>query len=365
MNVGTLSPLIKTQPKRFTNARGVKQSYVAVYKDEGGKHSVHFEMTARVPHTTRRVSIGAFAECTDASCPQHCSKTDTPDFVSNQLFRVVECSRAGYRGPLTAAANPVPGWEGKSNLWSYDTFMDHIVHIKCNFLKVTSKCMCTKCGAETRFRVIVATDENCVDTSLPVRVLSKRKIPASMRKKSQREIKAFMDKSKSKRALSKCSRIDEEKGISMTTRTDKDPASSAADASQDMSCDPPCEDPVLLNMAKPELESYIKTLRAQIQEESQKVKALEAEMERQRHQLARAHEERERGRKRRKLSKDQDFLLDATPPMRAAESCHTPPTFFQFPVSQCEVVEPYSLFDDGEMTDMSEIGEIDFAGWDI
>lgn len=175
-----------------------------MYKDEGGKYAYHHTMRASLSFETRTVSIAAYAQCRDARCAQRSDISDSPPFLSDQLFSVRECSRAGFKGPLLDAPVGVRVWQDKANVWSYKTFMDKEVVIKCNFMKVTSKCMCSICGGETLFKIAVATDSNSVDTSvdtsLPICVMSKRKIPASMRKKSQREIEAFIVKARKKKA---------------------------------------------------------------------------------------------------------------------------------------------------------------------
>jgi len=193
-------PLIKTQPAPCKNAKGETQQYVVVYKDEGGKYNYDHTMRLIVPQTTTKISVAAYATCINAACAMSLSDVSgPPQFVSDKLFCVMECSRSGFKGPMSKTPFPVAAWGEKSNVWSFTSFMNTAVDIKCNFLKVSSKCICNTCGGETRFKIVVATNDNRVGTSLPISVKSKRKIPASMRKRSQRDIEAFIKKTRHKK----------------------------------------------------------------------------------------------------------------------------------------------------------------------
>ena len=345
MNIGCLSPLIKQQPKAFVDAKGKKHGHVIVYKDEGGKHAYHYAMRVSVPHTTRTISVAAYAQCTNTKCAHHSDIFGLPQFVPATMFCVMECSRADHRGPLRAAPAPVAEWTGKPNVWSYTTCLDTALDIKCNFSKVTSKCMCPSCGGETQFKIAVATDENCVDVSRPICVMSKRKIPASMRKKTEKEIKAFMDKTRNK----KCAR--------QTGRKRSPPLKIRVPPVQRNA---PLADAMLLAMTDVQKMYYIKDQDAELQRLQRKLAGLEAQLAKQKELVAATAQHRH---KRQKIAAVPYEL--APTPVNIMPTCSTPDTFFQLPSTLDRVLEPLSLQGNFLEDDISGLDELDLTGWDI
>lgn len=371
MNTACLSPLIKEQPKPFVDAAGANHGHVVVYKDEGGQYTYHYPMRVSVPHTTQKISVAAYTQCTNTMCAQHCDVSGCTQFVSDKLFSVMDCSRAGHRGPLVSAPTPVAEWEGKPNVWSYVTFMDTALDIKCNFWKVTSKCMCGACGGETQFKIAVATDQNCVDVSLPIRVMSKRKIPASMRKKSQREIKAFMEKTRHKKCVKQEGRKRKSDAVAVVKAR---PALKIKAPRVPQNRPVLLEDTAVLSMTEAQKFYYIKEQDANIQRLESELERLEAELAKQKKLVAATKEQKN---KRLKIATGRDERDEQSEfvdtPVNVVSLCSTPDTFFQFPSSQDNVLEPLSLFgdrledrlDDRLDDDISKIPELDFDGWDI
>lgn len=357
MNTACLSPLIKAQPKPFVDAKGVNQGYVIVYKDEGGKHTYHHTMQVSLPPATHTVSIAAYAHCTDPTCSQHCDALPPPKFVSDQLFDVRECARDGFKGPLPRASVPVYAWREKANVSSYKTSMDDSLVIKCNFLKVTSKCMCNTCGGETQFKIVVATDNNCVDTSLPICVMSKRKIPASMRKKSQKEIKAFMDKARNKKAV----QVHKRKGAAAVCPIQNKMSKPTRSAKR--KCLPSASNSDIHAMTFEERTQFIKKQNASIKEMSSKINGLKAELAKKEHLLAAFQQQK--ASKRQKLSAITDSEMCITPRTNYPHVYATPPTFSWLLNGDRVPVEPFPLNDNERVGDFPEIEELDFDNWDL
>ena len=355
MNTARLSPLIKAQPKPFVDANGAQQDYVVVYKDEGGKHTYHHTMRVSVPATTQTVSVAAYAQCRDPACAQHNEILRAPQFVSDQFFHVRECARDRYKGPLPPASAPVHAWRDKANVWSYKTFMDKELVIKCNFLKVTSKCMCSACGGETQFKIAVVTDGNCVDTSLPVCVMSKRKIPASMRKKSQREIKAFMDKARNKKVrqhkkrkgvmgsrpiqirLAKKVKVATPKRVVYTTEA------------------------MVHAMTFDERLRFIEFQDTSIKNMTLEIEGLRAELAKKEQLLADC--EQQKAKKRQKLNANTDDDACITPRTNLSDVYATPPTISFLTTDDRVPLEPLPMYDDGTTGNLSDIGELDLDDW--
>ena len=191
------SPLICKQPPAFVNAHNKKQKYAVIYKDEGGKYTRHYPLELSIAQTTRKVSLASFIKCNNPACSRHIQVYSSPEFASDTLFQVEACNRSGFRGPLRFSKTPVSVWRQKANVWSFETFNDVALEVHCKFQKVSCKVSCPVCSGLTQFVVAVATDDGCIEETLPVVVKSKRKIPASMRNKSQREINAYKAKSRS------------------------------------------------------------------------------------------------------------------------------------------------------------------------
>lgn len=358
MNTARLPPRIEEQPKPFVDANGTKQGYVLVYKDEGGKHTYHHTMRVSLPPGTHTVSVAAYARCKDPACAQHFDVLPPPRFVSDQFFHVRECARDRYKGPLQHASEPVHAWRGKANVWSYKTFMDDSLVIKCNFLKVTSKCTCSACGGDIQFKIAVATDNNCVVTSLPICVMSKRKIPASMRKKSQREIKAFMDKARNKKAVqarkrkgalavcpiqkmfSKPAQPAKRKRLSSATEVDI----------HAMTFEERTRYIEMQDVSMKEMRSNINVLKAKLAEKEQLLAALE----------------QQKANKRQKLSANTDNDAFITPRTNLSEMYATPPTFLFQTIDDRVPEEPLSMYDDGTTGNLSDIDEeLDLDDWDF
>lgn len=357
MNTACLSPLIKAQPKPFVDVKGVNQGYVVVYKDEGGKHTYHYTMRVSLPPTTHTVSIAAYAQCRDPACSQHCDVLPPPQFVSDQLFHVRECARAGFKGPLPRAPIPVYAWREKANVWSYKTFMDDSVVIKCNFLKVTSKCMCSACGGETHFKIAVATDNNCVDTSLPICVMSKRKIPASMRQKSPKEIKAFMDKARKKKAV----RGHKRKGAATVLPIQNELSKPVQSAKR--KCPSSVSKSDIHSMTYEERSRFIENQNAFIKEMKSKINGLKAELAKKEQLLAAFQQQK--ASKRQKLSADTDSEVCITPRTNYADVDATPSTSLWLLDGDRVPVEPYSLYANDVAGNFPEIEELDFDNWDL
>ena len=356
MNTARLSPLIKAQPKPFVDANGVNQGYVVVYKDEGGKYAYHYTMRVSVPTTTRTVSVAAYAQCRNPACSQHRGVLPLPQFVSEQLFHVRECGRARYKGPLPRTSTPVHAWREKANVWSYKTFMDDSIVIKCNFLKVTSKCMCGACGGETQFKIAVSTDNNCVDTSLPICVMSKRKIPASMRKKSQREIEAFMDKTRNKKAVQAHKR----KGAANSRLIQKKFSKPAQPSKR--KCLSSVTELDIDAMTFAERTRYIEMQDISIKEMSTKIDDLKANLEKKEKLLAAL--EQQKANKRQKIDANTENSVCITPCTNFSGIDATPPTFFFQPADDRVALDPFSLYDDGTTGNLSGIEEeLDWDNW--
>lgn len=201
MNTGCVSPLISKQPAAFVNAANKRQGYTVIYKDEGGKHTRHYSLRLSLAQSTRKVSIAAYVRCNNPACPQHVNVQASPSFISDALFQVIACNRTGFRGPLHFCKSPVNKWAQKNHVSSYETSNDLAVEVECKFRKVSCKVSCPVCSGLTRYVVAVATDDDCVEETLPVQVKSKRKIPASMRHKSEREIIAYKAKTRHARTV--------------------------------------------------------------------------------------------------------------------------------------------------------------------
>lgn len=360
MNTARLSPLIKAQPKLFVDAKGVQQDYVVVYKDEGGKHTYHHTMRVSVPATTQTVSVAAYAQCSDPACAQHSEVLRAPRFVSDQFFYVRECCRSGYKGPLPPASAPVHAWRDKANVWSYKTFMDEELVIKCNFLKVTSKCVCGACGGETHFKIAVVTDGNCVDTSLPVCVMSKRKIPASMRKKSQREIKAFMEKARNKKARQQKKR----KGVTDSRPIQIPLAKKVKLATPKRGVY--TTESIVHAMTFDERLRFIEIQDTSIKNMTLEIEGLQAELAK-KEQLLAAFQGQEAS-KSQKVDAVRHDDACITPCTNYLNVDATPPTFSFLSPNDCVPVEPFSLYDDGTTGNLSDIGELqdlDLTEWDL
>jgi len=355
-NTARLSPLIKAQPKPFVDANGVNQGYVVVYKDEGGKYAYHYTMRVSVPTTTRTVSVAAYAQCRNPACSQHHGVLPPPQFVSEQIFHVRECGRARYKGPLPRTSTPVHAWREKANVWSYKTFMDDSIVIKCNFLKVTSKCMCGACGGETQFKIAVSTDNNCVDTSLPICVMSKRKIPASMRKKSQREIEAFMDKTRNKKAVQAHKR----KGAAAVRLIQKKFSKPAQPAKRKRLSSVTELDIDAMTFA--ERTRYIEMQDISIKEMSTKIDDLKANLEKKEKLLAAL--EQQKANKRQKFNANTDDNVCITPCTNFSGIDATPPTSSFLPADERVAPDPFSLYDDDTTGNLPGIEEeFDWDNW--
>lgn len=196
MKTACVSPLISKQPLAFVNAHNKKQKYAVIYKDEGGKYTRHYPLRLSIAQATRKVSLASFIKCNNPACSRHVQVYSSPEFAGDTLFQVEACNRSGFRGPLRFSTSPVSVWADKANVWSFETFNDVALEVHCKFLKVSCKVSCPVCSGLTQFVVAVATDDGCIEETLPVVVKSKRKIPASMRNKSQREINAYKAKSR-------------------------------------------------------------------------------------------------------------------------------------------------------------------------
>ena len=361
MNTASLTPLITAQPKPYVNAKGVEQDYVVVYKDEGGKYIYHYTMCVDVSRSTHTVSVAAFAQCVDPMCARHFDIYNSPKFVSDQLFRVRECGRAGYKGPLPPAPCAVGAWRNNANVWSYKTSMDGALVIKCNFLKVSSKCMCPTCGGETRFKIAVATNDNCSATSFPICVMSKRKIPAHMRAKSQKEIEAFMGKSRCKKtgnthkrknaAAARPIQKRKKRGVGVVQQPEKKRASTTT------------EDTIRA-MTISERNAFIETQNACINELNTKVKSLEFELAKQQQLLA--VYENKKANQRQEVNAIMDDDARITPRTNCSDIYATPPTYLWPSDGDRVPIDPISLYDNVAVANLPDIEEeLDFDNWDL
>jgi hypothetical protein len=347
MNTPRLSQLIKAQPKPLVNAQGVDQGYVVVYKDEGGKYAYHYTMRVSLPPNTHTVSVAAYARCKDPACAQHFDALPPAQFVCDQFFHVRECARDRYKGPLQCASAPVHAWRGKANVWSYKTFMDSELVVKCNFLKVTSKCTCSACGGDIQFKIAVATDNNCVDTSLPICVMSKRKIPASMRKKSEREIKAFMDKARNKKAVHAHKR----KGAAVIRPIQNKTSKPVQPAKRKHSF----IDADIHAMTFEERTRFIEMQNASIKEMSSKINGLKADLAKKEQMLAALKQQK--ANKRQKLNANMYDDACITPRTNLSDVYATPSAISLLTTDDRVPVEPRPMYDDGTTGNLSDIEE--------
>lgn len=192
--------LIRWQAPVHTDRNNVAQAYSIFYKDEGGQAKT-YDFELNLLRAEREVSVGARLWCVK------CNALQPEKFVSPKLFRVERCTAvqilkgSNVENPhVLNVGNGAGDWEKHENVQTFCAEEKCIaVKVHCKFNAVSRSFCCKSCGAKTRFLVQVHTDKRRSAQLKPVLVMSKRKIPVVMRKKSTKEIEAFKSQKREER----------------------------------------------------------------------------------------------------------------------------------------------------------------------